>query len=219
MKKLLFILTILCISAPAFAQLKAGQQMFDIRGALGFQLQNSGINYSPYNERADWGTLGAELGLAYYYFLSDSFGVGADFSYGDFDGANLTYSSADKINDYARLYNLMLTARYALNPQSRARIYFPFGFGLSAARQDIDISKSGIKFNNKKTEIVPALFIGAGLEFDVGQNGWSWGLETRYNAFWYDTDKLIKGAPPAITADGKRRYEYLTFQLRIAKRF
>lgn len=219
MKKLLVIFTVLLFSTVAFAQLEQGQNMINARLGLGFQLQNSGINYNAYGARVDWGSLGAEFGLSYYYLISRHFGLGADITIGDFDGANITWSSTKTVDDQTHLYHFMLASRWTANPDNRVRIYIPFGAGLTAARQDLDIKYGGTIYHNKKTDTSLGLFIGAGLEFDVGHNGWSFGLETRYNTFWYDTEKLIKDAPAPISGDGNRRYEYLTFNINITKRF
>lgn len=220
MRKLFLVFVFLLITLPVFAQIEAGQQMLDIRGSLGFQLNNSGIIYSNLGDRADWGTLGAEIGLSYYYFITEYFGFGADISYGDFDGGgDLSFSSSNKIDDKTKLYNLQLVGRLNIAPQNRVRLYIPFGFGLTASTQDLFVKYSGVQFDNKKTYLSPVLFVGAGLEFDVGQNGWAWGFETRYNTFWYDTEKLIKNAPATFSGDGNRRYEYITLQIHVSKKF
>ncbi len=219
MKKLLFILTVLFLSLPAFAQLEKGQHLLDIKGDLGFQLVNSGITYSNYGGRVDWGTLGTEIGISYYYLISKHFGLGADISYGDFDGGDFTWSATNEVEDSTHILNAMLASRYTFNPDNRFRFYIPFGLGFTLARQNLYIHYYGTEYSKKKTDTSLGLFIGAGLEFDIGQKGWSWGLETRYNTFWYDTEKLVKNAPAPIHGDGNRRYEYMTFQLHISKRF
>ena len=219
MKKLLFFLTVLFLSLPAFAQLEKGQHILDIKGDLGFQLVNSGITYSNYGGRVDWGTLGVEIGASYYYLVSRHFGLGADISYGDFDGGDFTWSATNKVDDTTHLFNAMLASRFTVNPDKRFRLYIPFGLGLTLARQNLYINYYGTEYSKKKTDTSLGLFIGAGLEFDVGHNGWSWGLETRYNTFWYDTEKIVKDAPSPICGDGNRRYEYMTFRLHISKRF
>lgn len=219
MKKLFFIFAVLFFSVQGFAQVQQGQQMINFRGDLGFQLHNTGINYSTYGSRVDWGSLGAEAGLAYYYFLTPHWGLGADISIGDFDGANITFSTHNIVNDQTHLYNVMLAGRYNLNPSSRGRIFIPFGAGLTAARQSLHIDYYGAKFDNKRTNLSPGLYIGAGIEFDIGDNGWGFGLESRYNTFWYATDKLVKNAPAPIHETGKRCYQYMNFLLNIYKRF
>ena len=218
MKKSLLIFVAVFFSVPSFAQLAQGQHLVGVRGGLGFQLQNSGITYSEGDSRADWGSLGAEGALSYHYLLTDHFGLGAELSFGDYDGANLTWSSSKSVEDKTRLYNAMLSARYTTNPGDGARFYFPFGIGLVAARQDLDINYN-VQYAKKKTDTSLGLFIGAGLEFDIGSNGWGFGLETRYNTFWYDTDKLVAGAPAPIHGDGNRRYEYMTFNVTVFKHF
>ena len=219
MKKTIFGIFVLLFSIPAFAQLEQGQQMISLRGGLGFQLQNSGITYSDTGSRVNWGSLGGEVGLSYYYLLSEKFGVGADISIGDFEGGDLTFRMADDVDDETHLLNLMLTGRYTTNPTKRVRFYFPFGAGLVVARQDLYINYYGTEYDKKKTDTSLGFFIGAGMEFDLGNSGWSLGLESRYNTFWYDTDKILRGAPASIHGDGNRRYEYLSFNLNVSKRF
>ena len=220
MKKLLLVLTVLFLSLPTFAQLEQGQHLLDIKGDLGFQIVNSGITYSAYDARADWGTLGVEIGASYYYLVSKHLGLGVDISYGDFDGGAFTWSTTNRVEDATHVLNAMLASRYTFNPDSRFfRFYIPFGGGLTLARQKIYIHYYGTEYGNKKTDTSLGLFIGAGLEFDIGQKGWSWGLESRYNTFWYDSEKLVKNAPSPIHGNGNRRYEYITFQLHISKRF
>ena len=218
MKKIALSMLIILFSAPVFAQMEQGQQMVSLRSGLGFQLQNSGITYSSSDSRADWGSLGVEVGLSYHYLVTDQFAVGAEFSYGDYEGANLTFSSSRHVDDDTRLYNFMLSARYTTNPASRFRFYIPFGAGLVAARQDLDIDYD-VQYAKKKTDTSFGYFIGAGIEFDLGHNGWALGFETRYNAFWYDTDKLVGNAPAPIHGDGNRRYEYMNFNIHVIKRF
>jgi opacity protein-like surface antigen len=84
----------------------------------------------------------------------------------------------------------------------------------------MNIHRSGVNFSGKATDASFAWFAGAGLEFDIGRkSGWSAGLETRYNAFRFDTDKLIRNAPAAVTGDGNRLLSYISLQLRVNKRF
>ncbi len=219
MKKILYVLAVLFLSAPAFAQLQEGQQVLNARLGLGFQTQNSGIAYSSSDSKVDWGTLGVEVGIGYQYLLSKYLGLGAEFSYGDFDGGDLTWSSSDKVDDKTYLYRLMFTGRANLNPDNRARLYIPFGVGLNIATQDLHIKYGGTTLNKRKTDCGLGAFIGLGLEFDVGDTGWSWGFDGRYNIFYYDTEKIVRGASSPIHGDGNRRYEYMIFNLNITKHF
>ncbi|MBR3631925.1 MAG: porin family protein [Elusimicrobiaceae bacterium] len=217
MRKAIFSCAVLFLCLPAFAQLEQGQHMLGGRLGLGFQLENSGISYSD-SDRIDWGTLGVEYGLSYYYLLTEHIGLGADISYGDFEGGEL-FNSSEDVDDTTRLFNAMLSARLTANPSSKFRWYIPVGLGITSVQQDIHVDKHGIKYDKKATDTSLVWFVGAGLEFDLGSNGWSMGLEARYYTFHYDTDKLIRHAPPAITGDGNRRLSYLLFQLLVSKRF
>ncbi len=219
MKKILWIVVVMCCAAPSFAQLEQGQHMFSLRGGLGFQLQNSGIVYNSSGSRTDWGTLGAELGLSYYYLVTDHFGIGTDFSYGDYEGADITWSATNTIDDGVHMLNLMLSARYTLNPSDRVRLYVPFGIGCVAAEQKLDMNYYGTVYSAKQTQTKLGYFAGLGLEFDLGHEGWSLGLESRYNAFRFDSNSFVRYAPAPVHGTGKRLYEYLTFSLSIKKRY
>ncbi len=218
MKKLIFTILAVTLSMPALAQLTQGQHMFGGRLGLGFQLENSGVSYSDH-DRVDWGTLGAEYGLSYYYLLTPRVGLGADLSYANFDGGEL-FESDEDVSNKTNLFNAMLSARLTANPSNLVRFYVPFGLGLATAQQDIHIDKHGTHYDKKATDTSFAWFIGAGFEFDLGRdNGWSMGLEARYNTFHYDTDKLTRHAPATVSGDGNRRLSYMSFQLRVNKRF
>ncbi len=218
MKKLILCVVSLFFCVPVFAHLSQGQHLVGGRLGLGFQLENSGVSYSNY-DRVDWGSLGAEYGISYYYLLTDRVGIGADLAYGDFDGGEL-FVSADKVDNKTKLFNAMLSARFTANPSHLFRLYMPVGLGLTAARQHMRIKKSGMDYDQKATSTSLGWFIGAGFEFDLGRHsGWALGCETRYNAFHYDTDKLTRDAPPAIQGDGNRRLSYMSFHLQVNKRF
>ena len=219
MKKLLFTLTMLLCCTPLFAQLEQGQNMINTRVGLGFQLNNSGISYTTYGDRVNWGSLGAEFALSYYYLATKHFGVGADITIGDFDGGDFTWSASNNVDDQTHLYHFMLASRWTANPDNRLRFYMPFGAGLTVARQNLSIKYNSTQYYNKKTDTSLGMFIGAGFEFDIGHRGWSCGLETRYTTFWYDTEKILKNAPAPIQGDGDRRYEYLMFSVNVTKRF
>ena len=218
MKKIIFFFVMLFLGLPVFAQLQPGQHVIGGRIGLGFQLENSGVSYSAY-DRVDWGSLGAEYGLFYYYLVTRHVGIGADLSYGDFDGGELFESNED-VDNKTKLFNAMVSARLIANPDDSFRFYLPLGIGMTSAQQHMRIKKFGIDFDKKATDTSLGWFVGAGFEFDLGESsGWSMGLETRYNMFHYDTEKLTRNAPPAIQGDGNRRLSYMSFHLQVNKRF
>lgn len=220
MRKLLFAFVTLFLSTAAFAQLEVGQHMIGGRVGLGFQLQNSGITYSNYGDTLDWGTLGDEWGLSYYYNVEEHIGLGADLSLASFDGGDVNlFGSGDDEEMSARLFNAMLSARFTLNPQQRFRFYVPVGAGLVSSKQKMEVNSNSLHYSKSATDNSFGWFIGAGLESDIGHNGWSWGLEARLNGFSYDYDKLTDGAPAPIASKGNRNLSYMSFQLRISKRF
>ncbi len=219
MKKLGLLFVMLGVfSLPVAAQIEQGQHLVGGRLGLGFQLENSGISY-PNDNRLDWGSLGAEYGVSYYYLLTPRVGIGADVSYGDFGGGTL-FEPADDAYDKTQLFQAMLSARFTANPSHAFRWYIPVGAGLTTARQHIHINRHGVDYSKTATDTSFGWFVGAGFEFDLGRaSGWSMGVEGRYNAFSFDTDKLTRNAPPAVYGDGNRRLSYLSFQLRVNKRF
>lgn len=220
MKKIVLTLVVILFSIPAFAQLEQGQHMLGIRAGIGFQLNNAGISYGPGGGTADWGTLGADAALSYYYLATPYVGVGAEISYGSFNGGDLTnVGTHHEVTDDTNLYSFMLSARLTPNPEQRFRFYVPLGVGLVTATQDLDIDYHSTRYQKKATDNSFGWFVGLGLESDIGHKGWSWGVEMRYSAFWYNSNKLANGAPDSIQADGKRRLDYMTFMLRVNKRF
>ena len=218
-KRIIFTVIAVLLAIPACAQLKQGQHIIGVHASLGFQLNNAGISYSDHGGSVDWGTLGGDFGLSYYYLIDSHIGIGAEIARGDFAGSDLTSSSNHKIEDDTTLYNFMFAARLTPSPESRFRFYIPIGIGLVSATQDLKIDYHGDHHHKKASDNSLGYFVGLGMESDIGQHGWSWGLEMRYNAFRYDSDKLVKGAPASIHADGKRRLDYMTFMLNINKRF
>lgn len=220
MKKLFILWAILCVGMPSWAQLQPGTHRISGHLGLGFQLNNSGISYSQYRDTVDWGVLGGEWGLSYQYIWRPHLSVGAELGGGSFSGGDLDlFGGSDDVSDTTHILNTWLAARLTLNPQHRMRWYIPLGVGMATVRQDIDIQTRRIHYQKKATDHSVAWFTGLGVEFDVGEKGWSWGLETRYHAFWYNTDKLVRGTTQPVYASGRRRYEYLTFGVRLDKRF
>ena len=217
MKRFILSFAILLFCAPVFAQLEQGQHVIGGRLGLGFQLENSGISY-PTDNRVDWGTLGAEYSLFYYYLITNHIGLGTDIAYGDFDGGDF-FVSTDKVDDKTRFLNLMLSAKFIANPANAFRLYMPVGIGMTIANQDMYVRKGGVNFAKKATDCSLGWFVGAGFEFDIGNNGWSMGFETRYNSFRYETEKLVRNAPSGITGHGNRHMSYMSLHMQVNKRF
>lgn len=218
MKKIIITCVGLFLCVPSFAQLAQGQHLIGARLGLGFQLENSGVSYSDY-DRVDWGTLGVECGLSYYYLLTPHVGIGTELSYGDFEGGEF-FISSDKVDDRTKIFNAMLAARFIANPENLFRLYMPVGIGLTSARQDLNVHRSGVDYSRKATDTSLGWFIGAGMEVDLGKDsGWAVGFETRYNAFSYDTDKLTRNSPVNIQGDGNRKMSYMSFHLQVNKHF
>jgi len=220
MKKVLLAVVLAFLTLPVCAQLEQGQHMLGGRLGLGFQLNNSGVMYSNQNNSVDWGTLGAEYGLSYYYIATPAVGVGAEITYGDFEGGSFdNLFSSDDAEDDTHFFSVMATARYTANPENRFRFYAPIGLGIVSAHQHLSIDTHTIHYNKKAKDSSVGWFIGVGMEGDIGNEGWSLGAEARYSAFWFDSDKLTREAPAEVKSRGTRRLDYLTFMVRLSKRF
>ena len=217
MKKLFIFFIVLFLCAPVLAQLTQGQHILGGRVGIGFQLENSGISY-PTDNRVDWGTSGSEYGLFYYYLITRHLGLGADISYGDFEGGDF-FVSVDKVNDDTMLLNLMLSAKLIANPSNAVRLYMPVGLGLTVSQQNMYVHRGGVDFANMATDCSLGWFAGLGFEFDIGDMGWSMGFETRYNSFRYETEKLVHDAPSGITGHGNRHMSYVSLHMQVNKRF
>ena len=220
MKKLLLLLTSLLLCSSAFAQLEKGDQIVGGHLGIGFQMQNSGVEYDNYGSRVDWGSVGTEGGFYYYYALTPHWAVGANVSFGSFDGEDLTFGKNDKLDNHADLINNMLTARLTLNPSRAFRFYVPFGVGLTIASQKIDINYNHVAYNNKYTDYSFGYFVGFGMEGEIAHSGWTIGTEMRLNGFSYNYGKLVDNAPAQIkVTDSNRHLSYMSFHLTLGKRF
>ena len=220
MKKLLLLTVSLLLTTSAFAQLEKGDQIVGGNIGLGFQLQNSGVEYNTAGSRVDWGSTGADIGGYYYYALTPHWAVGASASLGFFSGANINFGKNDTIDNYTHIYNNMLSARFTLNPSHRFRFYVPVGAGLTVSRQSLDIYYNKISYHNKHTDLSFGWFAGLGMEGEIAGSGWCIGTEMRLNGFSYNYGKLVENAPPQIRAtERKRHLSYMSFHLTMSKRF
>lgn len=220
MKKLLLLASALLCTSAAFAQLEKGNQIVGGNVGLGFQLQNSGVEYNTVGSRVDWGSLGADIGGYYYYALTPHWAVGGTVSFGFFSGGNITLGKNDNITNYTHIYNNMLSARFTLNPSHAFRFYIPAGAGLTVSRQSMDIYYNHVSYHNKHTGCSFGWFAGLGMEGEIAQSGWTVGTETRLNGFSYDYGKLVTNAPAPIRAtERKRHLSYMSFHLTMSKRF
>ena len=218
MKKLIFSCLILFFCVQAFASLTQGDRLLGVRLGLGIPLESSGVSYLG-SDRIGWGTSGVDYGFSYYYLATDYIGLGVDFSYADF-GQDEMLVSTDQVTNNTKLFNIMYSARFTANPASMFRFYMPVGLGLTFSQEDLEIQTPGIYYSAEDIDVSIGWFVGAGFEFDLDhESTWSIGLETRYNSFRYHTNNLVRYAPFPMTGDGNRRLSYLSFQLRLNKRF
>lgn len=203
----------------------AGTQL--VNGYLGgaAPLQDAGLGDVYYHDGAytfrvndlDWGDAGVTFGASYLYFLNDYFGLGGEVSGSVFGEAEYdTYSRAghSTIKSSMTTFNAMAVGRVNVNPQSRVRVYFPFGLGLTSAKGEIKLDTPMGDDSTDGTTTSFGYFIGAGVEADLGQSNWVLGGEIRYQGFQFDTAKYdIDGI------SGKEDYSYLSFMAKVGYKF
>lgn len=218
MKKLVLSISALFIfSMVSFAQgIEAGDHMFSMMIGAGSPLQDSGLKDAGGKE-IDWADGGVIFGLSYMAFPSEYWGLGLEVNDGIF--ADKTEKGIGWEQTHGmNVLNAMVSMRFNLNPDSRARLYIPFGAGLSSATGLIET-----KIGNTKKDIHASYnsfgwFAGVGLEIALGSSGhWALGAEGRYNAFQYDTDKLM--AKFGGTGVGKKDYSYISAVFKASYRF
>lgn len=203
----------------------AGTQL--VNGYLGgaAPLQDAGLGDVYYHDGAytfrindlDWGDAGVTFGASYLYFLNDYFGLGGEVSGSVFGEAEYdTYSVAghSTIKSSMNTVNAMAVGRVNVNPQSRVRVYFPFGLGLTSAKGKIKLDTPMGDDSTDGTTTSFGYFVGAGVEADLGQSNWVLGGEIRYQGFQFDTAKYdIDGI------SGKEDYSYLSFMAKVGYKF
>lgn len=203
----------------------AGTQL--VNGYLGgaAPLQDAGLGDVYYHDGAytfrvndlDWGDAGVTFGASYLYFLNDYFGLGGEVSGSVFGEAEYdTYSVAghSTIKSSMNTFNAMAVGRVNVNPQSRVRVYFPFGLGLTSAKGEIKLDTPAGDDSTDGTTTSFGYFVGAGVEADLGQSNWVLGGEIRYQGFQFDTAKYdIDGV------SGKENYSYLSFMAKVGYKF
>lgn len=205
--------------------IEAGTQL--VNGYLGgaAPLQDAGLGDVYYHDGAytfrvndlDWGDAGVTFGASYLYFLNDYFGLGGEVSGSVFGEAEYdTYSVAghSTIKSSMNTVNAMAVGRVNVNPQSRVRVYFPFGLGLTSAKGKIKLDTPMGDDSTDGTTTSFGYFVGAGVEADLGQSNWVLGGEIRYQGFQFDTAKYdIDGI------SGKEDYSYLSFMAKVGYKF
>ena len=207
-----------------------GDNMFSFMLGGAFPLGDSGVDVEE-SSKPKWGGNGLEYGLSYLYFVNEYLGLGVEIRGMNTANASKRYSGSLGYGTYSELYktkmdlfNFMITGRLNANPHEKARVYFPFGFGLTSARGTfkVDGFASGggsfVRYNEsyKATTSSLGYFIGVGAETNLDDaNNWTFGAELRYNGFTFDTDKLV----PDTKLNGKQHYGYMSLLLKLGYRF
>lgn len=221
MKKLWMVVGF-CLSLAVFSNaqgIEAGDNMFSMFAGVGGGLQDSGLKWQ--GETVDWGAAGATIGLSYMVFPSEYFGVGLEINdgiFGDEEHDVRTGGNHYEMENAMNVFNAMASFRFNFNPQSRVRFYIPFGGGLSSSTGVIKQTINGWEKTDRANYNSLGWFAGAGLEVAIGSEGrWALGAEGRYNAFQYDTDKLMQKV--GTTGVGKKDYSYVSVAFKASYRF
>ena len=206
--------------------IEAGTQL--VSGYLGGSapLQDAGLDDLYYRDGGvyifhlndlDWGDAGVTFGASYLYFLNDYFGLGGEISGTVFGEAEYdTYSpfGHSTFKSSMSTFNAMAVGRVNVNPQSRVRVYFPFGLGLTSAKGEIKLDSPMGNDSTDGTTTSIGYFIGAGIETDLGESNWVLGGEIRYQGFQFDTAKYDMDG-----ISGKENYSYLSFMAKVGYKF
>ncbi len=192
-----------------------GNHMFTMSVGAGAGLEDSGVYF--HGEELAWGEFGGVFGLSYLVFPTKYFGVGVEVNDGIFAGEDTTWYGAgtsDQIETAMNVFNAMASFRFNFNPDSRARFYIPFGVGLTSATGAYVRTINGVEYTHHSSTQSLGYFAGFGFEIGLGQSGkWALGSELRYNAFRYDTDKLLG------SSIGQQDYSYVSASFKASCRF
>lgn len=172
-----------------------------LSGQLGGSISTDDI------DGVEWGDKGGvSYGLQALLYPSKYFGIGLEVSGNNFLEASSSWNyiglGNNAISYYTKvkevnIYNLLLAARFNINPQNRVRVYIPAGVGLARAsfKGDITVIDHGSGFGGygslKENSTDFTYYAGLGMEVSVNSR-LVLGLEARYNntRFKLDDDKV-----------------------------
>ena len=208
--------------------IEAGQHMWALYLGGASALQKAGYKGSDMGlndkEEMKWGAAGGVAGFSYLIFPSEYFGIGLEANDGFFGGEEYKFSAAGKdykIDTGMNVFNAMVSMRLNVNPQSRFRLYVPFGAGYTWSTGLFAWEETAAGATKEKTYHASSgslgYFAGVGFEIDLGDR-WSLGAEGRYNAFKYDTDEFSKkyGGNKLV---GEKDYSYISVAFKASYRF
>ncbi len=194
-----------------------GNHMFTMSVGAGAGLEDSGVEHPYSHEDIAWGEAGGVFGISYLVFPSKYFGMGVEVNDGIFAGEDTTWygvGTSHRIETAMNVFNAMASFRFNFNPDSRARFYIPFGVGLTSATGALVETINGVENTRHSSTQSLGYFAGFGFEIGLGQSGkWALGSELRYNAFRYDTDKLLG------SSIGQQDYSYVSASFKASCRF
>ncbi|MBO4675224.1 MAG: outer membrane beta-barrel protein [Elusimicrobiaceae bacterium] len=217
MRKLMCLLVLLTGLCPALqaSGVEEGDFMYNFYAGLGSGLQRSGVEFAGEKDFA-WGNFGVDLGLSGMYFSNPYLGLGADIHFSGFVGSDTEFFTTSgyhwhnyKMELNTSLFQFMGAGRLYLNPEGRARLYIPFGAGLTVANGEFVYEEDHfhpIKWDHTSASL--GYYVGLGWEVDWQENS-AFGLEARYNSFRYDMSNLASkvGIDSPV---GEKDYSYFS---------
>ncbi len=207
MKKLLllFFFVLFCISSAfsytANRSFEKNTHSFGINsGNLMFDIGLGGTFFATGASETNLKKSAFMMNIRGLYAVDENFHVGLEgiFGSGGIKGDSLPYGReydspnfyVEKDDNYHDTFAILLALRANLNPNNRARVYLPFGFGYMQKNQSTEYTAHSLiipgyehEFKEDKTlgRGVYA-YSGLGLEYDLGA-GFLTGIEARYGVF------------------------------------
>lgn len=218
------------VQAQAIAAPKQSVSVF-LGGAVA--LGHSGLTeqqadpLSEGNDALEWGNLAGSYGVQYLYHFQPRWALGLEYNGNFFDDATQTRGILlppfgvweRDIDTRMDVHNIMAAGRFTLNPQSGFRFYVPFGAGIARSKATLEVTENNLfpavhtheRYSGKDTSF--AYYLGLGMEKQFAEH-FAWGLEMRYQAFWFNNAKY--GLPGA---SGKEHHGYISALLKVAYLF
>ena len=170
------------------------------------------------NDALDWGSLAGSYGLQYIYRVHDRWSFGLEYNGNHFDDALQSRGILfppfgwweRDIESRMNVHNMLAVGRFTFNPQSRVRFYVPFGAGVARSKGTLEVSETNLvssQYLHSKTTAMDtsfAYYLGLDMEKQFASH-WAWGLEMRYQGFWFDN-----GGYNLAGVSGKKRHGYIS---------
>ena len=155
-----------------------------------------------YSSALDWGGLSGSYGVQYTYNVHPRWALGLEYNENNFDDATQTRGVLlppfalweQDIDSRMDVHNFLAVGRFTFNPDSSFRFYVPFGAGIARSKATVEVRETNLlpadfkysKFTGRDTSF--AYYLGLGMEKFFSFH-WAWGVEMRYQGFWFDNGK------------------------------